>query len=237
MAETIPEYVGRRIRLHRKISGLTMEELAQRVHKSKASISKYESGQIAVDIATLFDIARALDVEVGKLINYTPPGAQKPTAVSHNLFDRAQRLYLYHMSRRRAIHLSVIHLGPEDEKGVTATMYYKVNAPDSLEQCECIYHGHMYSHATVLSFIFRNYHNPTENILINFSIPACGTNVLLGLISGLGAATIQPVARKVALSTEPVANNDQLCERLALSPESLRELKNSHTLTVPNGED
>ena len=43
-------HVGQKIRLFRKIQGLTVEQLAARIQKSKATVYKYESGQIPLDV-------------------------------------------------------------------------------------------------------------------------------------------------------------------------------------------
>lgn len=236
MAEPILEYVGSRIRLYRKTSGLTMDELARKVHKSKSSISKYESGQIAVDIATLFDIAQALDVSTNQLMDYSPPSQYTTPLTGNNIFDQADSLYLFHMYRK-TIHLSIIHFGPEDSIGKTATMFYKVDDADNLEQCDCIYHGHMHSHSTVLNFVFRNYHNPAENILLNFCIPMRKTSILVGMISGLGMNTMMPTARKTILSTDQLIPGDRLRELLTLGSETLREMKNNNVLVIPFEED
>ena len=53
---------GRRIRYFRTGSGMTLEELAAKVYKSKATISKYEKGEIKLDLETFYDIADALHV-------------------------------------------------------------------------------------------------------------------------------------------------------------------------------
>ena len=50
-------HVGSRIRLYRKAKKLTLLALSQKIHKSKATLSKYETGDITIDIETLFDIA------------------------------------------------------------------------------------------------------------------------------------------------------------------------------------
>lgn len=60
--ENITREVGSRIRYARKSRGMSMDELAQAIYKTRSAISKYENGQISVDIATLYDIANALKV-------------------------------------------------------------------------------------------------------------------------------------------------------------------------------
>ena len=50
-------YVGEQIRRYRKAGKMTMQELADAIHKSRATICKYESGEISVDIETLYHIS------------------------------------------------------------------------------------------------------------------------------------------------------------------------------------
>ena len=62
--------VGGRIRLYRQMKKLTLMTLAEKIHKSKATLSKYETGDIVVDVETLFDIARALEIKPQQLLDY-----------------------------------------------------------------------------------------------------------------------------------------------------------------------
>ena len=47
--------IGHNIRVYRKKKGLTLDALSEIVCKSKSTLSKYEKGEIAVDIETLYD--------------------------------------------------------------------------------------------------------------------------------------------------------------------------------------
>ena len=42
--------IGNQIRLIRKKRKMTLDDLSNAIHKSKSTISKYEKGEIAVDI-------------------------------------------------------------------------------------------------------------------------------------------------------------------------------------------
>ena len=53
MTNEINLQVGSLVRRYRKEQGLTLQELAERIHKSRASVSKYENGEIVLDIGTL----------------------------------------------------------------------------------------------------------------------------------------------------------------------------------------
>lgn len=59
---------GRHINDFRKRRNMTLQEMAGLIHKSKSTLSKYESGEISVDIETLYEIADTLHVHVEQLI-------------------------------------------------------------------------------------------------------------------------------------------------------------------------
>ena len=63
--EQVNLYVGAQIRRYRKNRQMTLQQLADRIHKSRASVSKYETGEVSLDIVTLTEIARVLEVQPG----------------------------------------------------------------------------------------------------------------------------------------------------------------------------
>lgn len=69
MSELTKE-TGKRIHDFRKIRGLNQEELARLIYKSKATLSKYEKGEIAIDLDTLKQLALALHVRL--FISFRP---------------------------------------------------------------------------------------------------------------------------------------------------------------------
>ena len=71
--ESITKEVGSRIRYARKSRGMSMDELAQAIYKTRSAISKYENGQISLDIATLYDIANALKISIYDLLHRNTP--------------------------------------------------------------------------------------------------------------------------------------------------------------------
>ena len=93
MDESVLKHVGQRIRLYRKSHHMSTEQLARMINKSKATVSKYESGQITVDVVTLFDIAQALEIAPYQLMDYPMP-RKKPSAPAKSPFDSSDQLYL-----------------------------------------------------------------------------------------------------------------------------------------------
>lgn len=93
--ENITREVGSRIRYARKSRGMSMDELAQAIYKTRSAISKYENGQISVDIATLYDIANALKVSIYDLLyRNTPDIDQEYNAEVPAFFREVSQLYI-----------------------------------------------------------------------------------------------------------------------------------------------
>ena len=56
MAE-ISREIGHRIRTFRKSRHMTLDDLADVLCKNKSTLSKYETGEIVMDIETIYEIA------------------------------------------------------------------------------------------------------------------------------------------------------------------------------------
>lgn len=63
--QKIERHVGRRIRERRILLGLTQQRLAEMIGVTYQQAHKYERGINRVSAGRLYDLARALDVEVG----------------------------------------------------------------------------------------------------------------------------------------------------------------------------
>lgn len=226
--EHILLHIGQRIRLYRKLKGMTMDELAQKLHKSKASISKYESGQISIDIVTMFEIAEVLEINPNHLLDY--PSKERNSSIN-NIFEKTEYLYVYHL-HNKTINTSIIKLGISTDNYQETTLFYKIDKEPFLEQCDCVYHGKMYSYTSILSFVLRNYHNPIENILLNFFIPIRKTSLLTGMISGLNVNTLTPISYKVLLSSHPQSNTENLRKLLEIDHELFKEIKRKNAFTI-----
>ena len=80
------------------MKGLTLQQLADAIHKSRATVSKYETGEITIDIETLYDISSALEVDLNRLTDYRPDKVKSVASVDYSgrsPFFHAERLYFY----------------------------------------------------------------------------------------------------------------------------------------------
>ena len=63
--EEICKTVGARIRFLRRQQGYTLTGFAEALSRGKSTVSKYERGEISIDIVTLSEIAQVLGGEPG----------------------------------------------------------------------------------------------------------------------------------------------------------------------------
>jgi transcriptional regulator with XRE-family HTH domain len=63
-APTVDRHIGMRIRQRRVMSGLTQQELGERVDVTYQVVLRYESGKHSVSAGRLYEIARALNTPI-----------------------------------------------------------------------------------------------------------------------------------------------------------------------------
>ncbi len=224
MLNNYPQKVGGNIRTYRKARGLSLAALAQKINKSKTTLSKYESGDISIDVMTLFEIACVLQVDMEKLVEHM----EKPQTMTEddaNRISLPSKLYLYH-SHHLKYHTSVIVLGTTTPDGATtATVYYRiVGSLEEYTRCTNIYHGELHYSDSNLHFILRNFRNKKDMIYMIFYTPIHITEAYPGLILGVQNTNMRPCAFRVILSSKPLSRAS-LEENLMLSREQLRKLK------------
>lgn len=136
--------VGSRIRYARKSRGMSMDELAQAIYKTRSAISKYENGQISVDIATLYDIANALKVSIYDLLHRnTPDIGQEYNAEVPAFFRNVSQLYMYFFDGRiNRAQCTVIDIFPAERSSqAEVLMYMNVKDLAHYQICESTFRG------------------------------------------------------------------------------------------------
>ena len=142
--ESITKEVGSRIRYARKSRGMSMDELAQAIYKTRSAISKYENGQISVDIATLYDIANALKISIYDLLHRnTPDINQEYNAEVPAFFRGVSQLYMYFFDGRvNRAQCTVIDIFPTEESNkAEVLMYMNIKDLAHYRICESSYRG------------------------------------------------------------------------------------------------
>ena len=168
----INQHVGRRIRMYRKSRRLTLQQLADRIHKSKSSVSKYETGEITLDIETLAEISEVLQVSIHQLTDYQPlsdTSAIHPASCRGiSPFFRARRMYFYfYDGKSECLKDGIIDIREsETEPGnYTADLSISVVMPSGRNR-GLFYSGKVVYSDMLIRFSFVNQYNPLEEDLL-----------------------------------------------------------------------
>lgn len=220
----LSETVGERIRLFRQMKKLTLVALAEKIHKSKATLSKYENGEITLDVETLFEIAAALEIRPQLLID-VPAARRDPRTRSGALkggFFAEGRIYLYfYDGRSRRIVRSLLEAGWDGE-APTASLYYDLNSFAHPEECRNLYIGTAEYFDTISTFYLASQSNRIEHLSLCAANPFDRRSQVMGMLSGLSRHPLLPVSIKCILSPTALEENDELKNTLLLSPGDMK---------------
>lgn len=230
MTNELLVHVGSQIKMFRKIKKMTIEDLSVLINKSKSTVSKYESGEIAIDIITLHNIAKALNTNIINFIDYEE--SDDSVGKENNFYIwEADHLYMYNRNKDEFFQ-SYIKLRKDEKNNKTiATLYYKLEDLNDLTSSTCIYQGYMNRYENVLNFNLKNSLFDSESVLINFFIPMKKVTTLSGLMAGLEDISLKPACVKVVLSKTPLSESEQ-DELLKLSNDVIKRLKEEYSFRV-----
>lgn len=229
--------VGEQIRRVRKAHKLTMEQLGERVHKSKSTIAKYESGEVCIDIETLLEISRALTVHVFELLGPAALYDTVRTSSTHN--ELFPRLYLYYYDgRKKRVRFGVIspYEVIDDER---QRVWCNINVGESqlplgveysLDGVLSVFKPFISISITASGFDSGNY----SNVMI-YAYNFLETNqITKGIITGLFKNPFAPGVTKAILSKRVLSSDELLDEVLRFSKQEIQQIKQLNIFTIEN---
>lgn len=236
----ISVHVGERIRMYRKSRGLTLQQLADLVHKSRASISKYENGEIVLDIETLSEIAEALQVGISRLTDYSPNRSQpeRPSVATEirSPFFRARRLYFYfYDGRYRRLKDGVIDIREREEEpgSYEAGLSISSVSPNG-KSSEVYYSGRVLYSDMLIRFSFVNQCNTLEEDLLYIFNPLEFREATDGLLCGISSADLMPCAFRCLVTLKPLEHTQELKKRLLITKKEMQKWQRLNMLIVDN---
>lgn len=228
-------HVGKRIRLYRKMKNMTIEVFAGLINKSKATVSKYENGDIAIDIETLFIIAQALNISVNQLIDYDKKVEDGDgRAETGGKQYGKNRLYMYFYDGRRSrIVRNVIDVRSTGESGTYhADLYADLEDYSNCYKCKYLYHGTMRRYDTFTNFHFENQNNKMERVFLYAINSFSPSGRMIGMFSGLSTQPMLPASFKFLISPDMMEENEEMIETLRFSKEDIRTCKKMNMFIV-----
>ena len=238
--ENINQYIGSKIRSYRKTQGLTLQQLADMICKSRASVSKYETGEITVDIQTLYDISKALHIPLTHLTDHQPesdtiPGNPRDNQ-EKNPFFRAEQLFLYFYDGRVGrLKDGIINI----YKTSSRTGEHKASLSISTvtpygRSSETYFSGNVLYSDMLIRFSFVNQINTLEEDLLYIFNPLEARDFSDGLLCGISSIDFRPCAFKCLVALKPQKADETLKKQLLLTPQDLKRWKKLNMLIVDN---
>lgn len=220
--------IGHNIHVYRKKRGMTLDELSSVVCKSKSTISKYEKGEISVDIETLYSLADALHVHVEQLLYVR--NARKGISSSGTrpaFFDGVTQFYGYlYDGRSHELMRSVFVILSETEKNqFKIMMYMNYRNLSDYQNCETTYYGFIEHYDAVTNIILTNQDSPMEKASAQILASYLEADIKWGLWNGLSSRPLMPVAAKMLFTKKPLRGDEDVIEELRISKEDIRLMR------------
>ena len=240
--EGINTYIGTKIKNYRKMKRLTLQELADIIHKSRATVSKYENGEITVDVGTLYDISVALDVSLNQLTDYHPDKEEEKVEAEveyggESPFFKADRLYFYfYDGRYDRLKEAVIniHKNIVNDDGCCEASLTIRSTTQTGRSSEVYYSGNVLYSDMLIRFSFVNQYNKLEQDLLYIFNPLELRDFTEGLLCGISSVDLMPCAFKCLVCLIPNEDYEELREHLLLTPKELKRWQKMNMLIVDN---
>lgn len=227
--------IGKLIRGARKKRGMTLSELAEVICKSQSTVSKYEKGEITVDIATLYDIADALRVHVEQLL-YVRPERTELRAPGNNpaFFTDTSQFYSYLFDGRSNSLMRCVFdvLSKTDERKYKIMMYMNFEDFDNYKNCENTYWGYIEHYDAVTNIALTNQDMPMEKASAQILASYLDSDKKWGLFNGFSSRPMMPIAAKMLFSKKKLKEDEELIRSLKISKDDIRLMKLYNMMAV-----
>lgn len=219
--DQINERIGKTIQTYRKAQGMTLEKLAAAICKSKSTVSKYELGDISLDVTVLSDISRALGLKPQQILSgITDPEEECEATVSSGF---RRYLYSYDGYSHHIIRALLIIASPEDNES-PVSLFYDADSFETPERCRVLYVGTQNRHETITNYMLKK-RGGIESPQICAIRPLDYQGLESGILFGISSRKQQPAALKCILSDTLLEENKELIKKLIISSEDIRMIK------------
>lgn len=236
----INAHVGSRIRMYRKSRGMTLQQLADKIHKSRSSVSKYENGEITLDIETLADIAEVLEVSLNQFTDFYPmekePEENPAFYSGMSPFFQARRLYFYfYDGRYQRLKDGIIDIRESKTNEGTYEAALSIRSATANGRSSDVYYtGKVIYSDMLIRFSFVNQCNALEEDLLYIFNPLDIRDSTDGLLCGISSADFMPCAFKCLVTLNPREHTDELKQHLLFSKKEMQRWKKLNMLIVDN---
>lgn len=229
----IDKLIGNNIRKYRTAYNMTLRDLADKIHKSVSTVSKYEKGDISLDIPTFMELAHIFQISPSLLFGCDTTIPQKETAY----FDTADILYMYtYDSQTKCIIQSVIERYPsmKHDNAYKVQLFNDVKDTKKPGNCTGLYTGEYIKKGFIETYMLNNQISKSEYVMISCVDNLTNPYQQIGLVTGLSNYTLLPTSLKTVISSSEINNKEALIKSLHFSKEDFQSIKRTQCLTVLN---
>lgn len=211
--------LGKILRKQRKSKHLSLEYIGNHIYKTKATISKYEKGEIIPDFITVLELCNILDMDISKL-------ASPVTGIfTSDLPFNTNTLYLYYLNSNKLISSTIqLELGVNNR--YLAHLYNDIE--NMVEPPTYSYEGTLEYSEAVTYLNFKNISSVQlnlEQVQIIINMPLSNTsNYFNCFITGLTPKQLLPVVKRGLITTMPLDASKINTKNLKISKEELRKI-------------
>lgn len=228
--------VGNKIKKIRKLKKMTLDDLARKIHKSKSAVSKYENGEINIDLITLKEISDVFEIEIANLIPQSIAeyrGKNMDLDRVPKFFKDGSKIYSYYYDGRNSkIIKSLIEIRREEAEDNRVYMYMNISDYDFPYICENTYYGNIEHFDSITRINLVNKYTDLEKPNISILSPFVDSEIRWGLWNGISIRPIMPSAIKMLFSTKILDENKELQKKLILNREDMTYIKKFNMFSV-----
>ena len=237
----IQQMIGEKIRYYRKENKITLDQLGCKISKSKATVSKYESGEVCPDVVTLLAISKALNIHIYQLLQsvteceYVRSETAAPAVQSP--FGTCSELYIYYYDGRyKRIRCGRIFIsrGSEAEHG-DSKVFLNMNIGENKNTAgvEYLTLGTMTSYDLFTVFSFEQI-NGVGNANMYVYNPFGSSQIVTGILTCVCKSPIAPGALKIIISKSELDNPNDHLPLMKLTQNEIDHFRKTSLLTIDN---
>lgn len=226
-------HIGSRIKLYRRNKQMTQSDFAKLIHKSKSAVSKYECGEISIDMDTLYEIAKVLEISIWQLLDF--PMEKEPIFPGLKGFFHGQsRFYTYYLNKNSSrIVRGVLEINQLEDCEYSTVLFADVKEYDHLYGCYHLYYGDIHYSDSYVNLVMQNQANKSERIFLILANPySNNANFTVGMISGISAQYLVPVSLKIILSKTKLEEDEDLRNALQFTKEDFNSMKRTFCFSI-----
>ena len=229
--------IGSRLRAFRKAKNVTLQTMSMELNRSIATLSKYETGEIAVGIDALLDICSFLDIDISNILPETQAKAASNSSTMMGLLGKEmlqlyqQPLFLYWFDKEEDVVVEAVI--EHREKTTESFLYHGCSKNSDYRKSKGLYTGTSYHTQDSSEFLYFNVSIPQDKVYIRLPsfVRKSQAHSYTGIMS-CRTSTHPNAAIKILASKTRVRDLHSLRELLTCSQGEIEKLRQTNLFVV-----